>query len=184
MSTVYAAIDERLDRLVAVKVMSSALSADPNFSDRFAREARAAARLTHLNVVSVYDQGQESAPDGLHVFLVMELIEGRTLRALLRERGRLTPAEAVSIMEPVLSALAAALLAELADVRAELRLPVVPVPPRERPRGRTLRPEVLHRSADATTDTFRGRDMDSDTAVVPRGSVGVGQPLPLTPREG
>jgi serine/threonine-protein kinase len=108
MSTVYAAVDERLDRLVAVKVMASALSADPAFSDRFAREARAAARLTHLNVVSVYDQGNEIAPDGHHVFLVMELVEGRTLRELLRERGRLNPAEAVSIMEPVLSALSAA----------------------------------------------------------------------------
>src|SRR5262249_40626630 len=125
MSTVYAAVDERLDRLVAVKVMSAALSADPSFSDRFAREARAAARLTHLNVVSVYDQGQESGPAGHHVFLVMELIEGRTLRELLREllreRGRLSPAEAVSIMEPVLSALAAAHRAGLVhrDVKPE-----------------------------------------------------------------
>ncbi|HET6878433.1 MAG TPA: Stk1 family PASTA domain-containing Ser/Thr kinase [Jatrophihabitans sp.] len=108
MSTVYAAVDERLDRLVAVKVMSSALSADPAFSDRFAREARAAARLTHLNVVSVYDQGHDVSGDGHHVFLVMELVEGRTLRELLRERGRLAPAEAVSIMEPVLSALSSA----------------------------------------------------------------------------
>ena len=121
MSTVYAAVDERLDRLVAVKVMSSALSADPNFGDRFAREARAAARLTHLNVVSVYDQGHEAAPDGHHVFLVMELVEGRTLRELLRERGRLSPAQAVSIMEPVLSALAAAHRAGLVhrDVKPE-----------------------------------------------------------------
>ena len=121
MSTVYAAVDERLDRLVAVKVMSSALSADPAFTDRFAREARAAARLTHLNVVSVYDQGHESGPDGHHVFLVMELVEGRTLRELLRERGRLSPAEAISIMEPVLSALSAAHRAGLVhrDVKPE-----------------------------------------------------------------
>jgi serine/threonine-protein kinase len=121
MSTVYAAVDERLDRLVAVKVMSSALSADPAFSDRFAREARAAARLTHLNTVSVYDQGHEIAPDGHHVFLVMELVEGRTLRELLRERGKLSPAEAVSIMEPVLSALSAAHRAGLVhrDVKPE-----------------------------------------------------------------
>ena len=121
MSTVYAAVDERLDRLVAVKVMSAALSADPAFSDRFAREARAAARLTHLNVVSVYDQGTEVAADGHHVFLVMELVEGRTLRELLRERGRLTAPEAISIMEPVLSALSAAHRAGLAhrDVKPE-----------------------------------------------------------------
>jgi serine/threonine-protein kinase len=121
MSTVYAAVDERLDRYVAVKVMSSALSADPAFSDRFAREARAAARLAHLNTVSVYDQGQDISSDGHHVFLVMELVEGRTLRELLREKHRLDPAEAVSIMEPVLSALAAAHRAGLVhrDIKPE-----------------------------------------------------------------
>jgi serine/threonine-protein kinase len=109
MSTVYSAMDERLDRLVAVKVMSAALSADPAFTDRFAREARAAARLSNLNTVSVYDQGiDDSQVDGAHVFLVMELVEGRTLRDLIRERGPLSVAQAVSIMEPVLSALAAA----------------------------------------------------------------------------
>ncbi|MDT4937363.1 MAG: eukaryotic-like serine/threonine-protein kinase [Pseudonocardiales bacterium] len=121
MSTVYSAVDERLDRLVAVKVMSAALSADPAFTDRFAREARAAARLSHLNTVSVYDQGTDATGGASHVFLVMELVEGRTLRDLLRERGRLEPAEAVSIMEPVLSALAAAHRAGLVhrDVKPE-----------------------------------------------------------------
>ena len=109
MSTVYSAVDERLDRLVAVKVMSAALSADPAFKDRFTREARAAARLSHLNAVSVYDQGVDQDDSGQqHVFLVMELVSGRTLRDLIRERGRLDPAEAVSIMEPVLSALSSA----------------------------------------------------------------------------
>ncbi|MDT4985443.1 MAG: eukaryotic-like serine/threonine-protein kinase, partial [Pseudonocardiales bacterium] len=121
MSTVYSAVDERLDRLVAVKVMSSALSADPAFSDRFTREARAAARLSHLNAVSVYDQGHDKSAAGHHVFLVMELVDGRTLRELIRERGQLSPAEAVSIMEPVLSALSAAHLAGLVhrDVKPE-----------------------------------------------------------------
>jgi beta-lactam-binding protein with PASTA domain/predicted Ser/Thr protein kinase len=102
MSTVYSAVDERLDRLVAVKVMSSGLSSDSAFADRFAREARAAAKLAHINTVAVYDQGEDNG----NVFLVMELVTGRTLRDLLRERGRLSPAEAVSIMEPVLAALA------------------------------------------------------------------------------
>jgi serine/threonine protein kinase/beta-lactam-binding protein with PASTA domain len=125
MSIVYAAVDERLDRRVAVKVMSSALSADPAFSDRFAREARAAARLTHVNTVAVYDQGHDSSAGGHHVFLVMELVEGRTLRDLIRERvnanGRFTAAEAISIMEPVLSALSAAHRAGLVhrDVKPE-----------------------------------------------------------------
>ena len=104
MSTVYSAVDERLDRSVAVKVMSSSLSSDPAFADRFAREARSAAKLAHINTVAVYDQGE----DGENVFLVMELVNGRTLRDLLHERGRLSPAEAVSIMEPVLAALAVA----------------------------------------------------------------------------
>lgn len=121
MSIVYAAVDERLDRLVAVKVMSATLSDDPAFTDRFSREARAAARLSHLNTVAVYDQGTDSGPDGHHVFLVMELVEGRTLRELIRERGRLSPAEAISIMEPVLGALAAAHRAGLVhrDVKPE-----------------------------------------------------------------
>ncbi|MDQ1742201.1 MAG: eukaryotic-like serine/threonine-protein kinase [Pseudonocardiales bacterium] len=117
MSTVYSALDERLDRPVAVKVMSAALSTDPAFADRFAREARVAARLSHLSAVAVYDQGTD---DG-HVFLVMELVTGRTLRDLLRERGALPPALAVSILEPVLGALAAAHRAGLVhrDVKPE-----------------------------------------------------------------
>jgi serine/threonine protein kinase len=124
MSIVYSAVDERLDRRVAVKVMSAALSADPAFSDRFAREARAAARLTHVNAVAVYDQGHDTSA-GHHVFLVMELVEGRTLRDLIRERvgggGRFTAPEAISIMEPVLSALSAAHRAGLVhrDVKPE-----------------------------------------------------------------
>jgi serine/threonine-protein kinase len=122
MSTVYAAVDERLDRLVAVKVMSSTLSSDPKFGDRFAREARSAAKLTHVNAVAVYDQGHDVSDGGHHVFLVMELVEGRTLRDLIRERnGRFTPAEAISIIEPVLAALAAAHRAGLVhrDVKPE-----------------------------------------------------------------
>jgi beta-lactam-binding protein with PASTA domain len=117
MSTVYRALDERLDRAVAVKVMSAELSTDPAFADRFAREARVAARLTHGNAVSVFDQGADSG----HVFLVMELVRGRTLRDLLRERGALPPDLAVSIMEPVLGALAAAHRAGLVhrDVKPE-----------------------------------------------------------------
>jgi eukaryotic-like serine/threonine-protein kinase len=117
MSTVYAAVDERLDRHVAVKVMASSLSADPVFVDRFAREARVAAKLSHVNAVSVYDQGTDAG----NVFLVMELVRGRTLRDLLDERNHLSPAEAVSIMEPVLAALAAAHRAGLVhrDVKPE-----------------------------------------------------------------
>jgi serine/threonine-protein kinase len=104
MSTVYAAQDLRLHRTVAVKVMAEHLAGDPTFVDRFTREARAAAMLSHPNVVSVSDQGSDQ---GL-VFLVMELVRGRTLRDLLQARGRLTIGEAFAVLEPVLSGLTAA----------------------------------------------------------------------------
>lgn len=117
MSIVYSAVDSRLDRRVAVKVMSAGLSTDPAFGDRFAREARAAARLSHVNAVSVFDQGADAG----HVFLVMELVEGHTLRDLLREHGPMTPALAVAVIEPVLSALTAAHRAGLVhrDIKPE-----------------------------------------------------------------
>lgn len=104
MASVYTALDTRLDRLVALKVMHPVFAEDDEFVGRFIREAKSAARLSHPNVVSVYDQGE----DGGHVFLVMEYVEGRTLRDLVHERGKLTPSEALSILQPVLSALAAA----------------------------------------------------------------------------
>ncbi len=118
MSTVYGAVDERLDRLVAVKVMSASLSADPAFTDRFTREARAAAKLTHLNAVSVYDQGTDQATTSSWSWSWSAAARCATC---IRERGRLSPAEAVSIMEPVLAALAAAHRAGLVhrDVKPE-----------------------------------------------------------------
>jgi len=117
MSTVYEATDLRLDRTVAVKVMAEHLAHDPAFVDRFTREARAAAMLSHPNVVSVSDQGSDQ---GL-VFLVMELIRGRTLRDLLQARGRLTVGEAFAVLEPVLAGLTAAHRAGIAhrDVKPE-----------------------------------------------------------------
>ncbi|MDP5184536.1 Stk1 family PASTA domain-containing Ser/Thr kinase [Blastococcus sp. BMG 814] len=104
MSTVYAATDLRLHKTVAVKVMAEHLAHDPTFVDRFTREARAAAMLSHPNVVGVSDQGSDQ---GL-VFLVMELVRGRTLRDLLSARGRLTVAESFAVLEPVLAGLTAA----------------------------------------------------------------------------
>ena len=104
MATVYRAVDLRLDRTVALKVMLRSFADDPGFVDRFVREAKAAARLSHPNLVGVYDQGR----DGEHIYLAMELVEGRTLRELLRQRGRLTPAQALTVIEPVLAALEAA----------------------------------------------------------------------------
>ncbi|WP_225848389.1 Stk1 family PASTA domain-containing Ser/Thr kinase [Streptomyces sp. HPF1205] len=104
MATVYKAVDLRLDRVLALKVMHPGLAADTGFVERFIREAKAVARLTHPNVVGVYDQGT----DGTYVYLAMEYVAGRTLRDLLRERGALTPREALDILEPVLAALGAA----------------------------------------------------------------------------
>jgi serine/threonine-protein kinase len=117
MASVYLATDVRLERRVAVKVMHAALADDPEFVARFNREARAAARLSHPAAVSVYDQGSD---DG-HVFLVMEYVAGATLRDVLRARGRLTPAEAVAVMDHVLAALGAAHTAGLVhrDVKPE-----------------------------------------------------------------
>ncbi|MFL6128275.1 MAG: protein kinase domain-containing protein, partial [Mycobacteriales bacterium] len=121
MSTVYAGTDLRLDRWVAVKVMAPALAHDPAFTDRFVREARTAARLSHPHAVAVFDQGAEDTRAGRVVFLVMELVPGGTLRDVLRQRGRLRPDEAVSLLEPVLAALAGAHRAGLVhrDVKPE-----------------------------------------------------------------
>jgi serine/threonine protein kinase/beta-lactam-binding protein with PASTA domain len=117
MSTVYAATDLRLHRTVAVKIMAEHLAHDPAFVDRFTREARATAMLSHVNVVSVSDQGSDQ---GL-VYLVMELVRGRTLRDLLQARGRLTVGEAFAVLEPVLAGLTAAHRAGIAhrDVKPE-----------------------------------------------------------------
>ena len=104
MATVYLAVDQRLERDVAVKVMHAGLSADEDFVRRFIREARSAARLSHPGIVQVFDQGED---DGI-VFLAMEHIAGRTLRDLMRERGPLSAREALDVLEPVLDALAAA----------------------------------------------------------------------------
>ncbi|KSZ57544.1 protein kinase [Rhodococcus pyridinivorans KG-16] len=117
MSTVYRGTDMRLDRPVAVKIMDPQFAADPQFLARFEFEARSVARLTHPGLVAVYDQGQ----DGDHVFLVMELVEGGTLRELLRERGPMPPHAAAAVAAPVLGALAVAHRAGLVhrDIKPE-----------------------------------------------------------------
>jgi serine/threonine-protein kinase len=104
MATVYLATDLRLERQVAVKVMHNFLVDDATLKDRFVQEARSAARLAHPNVVNVFDQGQD---EGM-AYLVMEYLPGITLRDLLKQNGRLTPAQVVDIAVAVLSGLAAA----------------------------------------------------------------------------
>lgn len=116
-STVYRGVDVRLDRPVAVKVMDSRYAGDDQFLTRFQLEARTVARLKNPGLVAVYDQGL----DGRHPFLVMELIEGGTLRELLTERGPMPPHAVAAVLRPVLGGLAAAHRAGLVhrDVKPE-----------------------------------------------------------------
>ena len=100
MATVYRALDIRLDRVLALKVMHPSLVTDQVFVARFIREARSAARLAHPHVVGVFDQGT----DGTHVYLAMEYVDGCTLRDVLRERGALQPRAALDVLEPMLAA--------------------------------------------------------------------------------
>ena len=104
MATVYEATDMRLDRVCALKVMHTGLGDDEDFAGRFVREARSAAKLSHPHVVGVFDQGDD---DGT-LFLAMEYIPGHTLRDVIRKESPMAPAKALALVEPVLSALAAA----------------------------------------------------------------------------
>jgi serine/threonine-protein kinase len=104
MSTVYRGLDLRLDRPVALKVMDARYSGDHQFLTRFQREARAIARLKHPGLVAIYDQGN----DATHPFLVMELVDGGTLRELLRERGPMPPHAVAAVLHPVLGGLGVA----------------------------------------------------------------------------
>ena len=120
MATVYLAIDRRLDREVALKVMHPHLAAGTDGSDfvaRFRREARAAARLTHPGLVGVYDQGL----DGETSYLTMEYIDGTNLRRHLSEQGSLTVGAALDLIDRVLDALAVAHRAGLVhrDIKPE-----------------------------------------------------------------
>ena len=107
MATIYSALDLRLDRTVAVKIMHSHLANDEDFVNRFIREAKAAAALSHPNIVAIQDQGwnEGGAPA---VFIVMELIDGFTLRDLIHEQGQLKIEDALRYFAPILSALSAA----------------------------------------------------------------------------
>jgi len=117
MATVYTAVDERLERTVALKMIHPAQADDPRFLGRFVDEAKTIARLTHPNVVAVYDQGTHR---GLP-YLVMEYVRGRTLREVLADRRRLQPQEALAVLDQVLAAVAAAHRAGLVhrDIKPE-----------------------------------------------------------------
>ncbi|WP_433497074.1 Stk1 family PASTA domain-containing Ser/Thr kinase [Sphaerimonospora sp. CA-214678] len=117
MASVYLALDVRLERTVAVKVMHRSLAEDPQFVRRFIGEAKSVAGLSHPNIVQVFDQGT----DGAHVYLSMEYVPGRTLRDVLHERERLPARESLEMVIPVLAALGSAHQAGLIhrDVKPE-----------------------------------------------------------------
>ncbi|MFT3862111.1 Stk1 family PASTA domain-containing Ser/Thr kinase [Micropruina sp.] len=104
MATVYLADDQRLTRTVAIKVMHEGLGDDQDFIGKFDREARAAARLSHPNVVSVFDQGLHHG----RPYIVMEYVEGCTLRHMITREGSFSPERALELLIPVTSAVAAA----------------------------------------------------------------------------
>jgi serine/threonine-protein kinase len=104
MATVYRGTDLKLGRTVALKVLGGVLVNDPDFVERFTQEARATAALTHPNVVAVHDQGiGEGFP-----FLVMEFVQGRTIREIMAQSGPFTSAHALEIISSVLAGLSAA----------------------------------------------------------------------------
>src|SRR6266508_1382510 len=102
MAQVYLARDQLLDRPVAIKVLFPEFARDPSFVERFRREAQAAANLSHPNIVAIYDWGQERGT----YFIVMEYIEGRSLRELIHADGPLPPAQAAEIGAEIAEALA------------------------------------------------------------------------------
>ena len=104
MSTVYLAKDLRLDRVVAIKVIHPHLAADPVFRDKFFREARMLAKVNHANLVNIYDQGDDSG----NAYIVLEYVQGITLRDALRDSGALTTEQIVQVSKAVLSALSQA----------------------------------------------------------------------------
>jgi eukaryotic-like serine/threonine-protein kinase len=105
MAEVHKGRDVRLGREVAIKVLRSDLARDPSFQTRFRREAQAAARLNHPSIVAVYDTGEDIGPNGAVPFIVMEFIDGRTLRDILRAEGSLPATRAMEIVAEICSAL-------------------------------------------------------------------------------
>ncbi|WP_018654316.1 Stk1 family PASTA domain-containing Ser/Thr kinase [Actinomadura flavalba] len=105
MAEVYRARDLRLDRIVAVKTLRSDLARDPTFQERFRREAQSAASLNHPSVIAVYDTGEDMIGDNSIPYIVMEYVDGSTLRDLLRENRALRPEKALEITDGILRAL-------------------------------------------------------------------------------
>ena len=130
MATVYRARDKRLERDVAIKFMHTHLGAHPDFTERFNREARAAARLSSPYVVAVHDRGVWASPEGTRAYLVMEYVPGPDLRAELSRLGSFTLGTSLTLGEQVLRALTSAHAAGIVhrDVKPENIMLTAPVP--------------------------------------------------------
>ena len=105
MADVYLAQDVRLNRQVAIKILRSDLARDPSFVTRFNKEALSVAALNHPGIVSVYDSGKEDSPSGAMPYIVMEYVEGKTLREIVNKGERFALNRAVEITEGILIAL-------------------------------------------------------------------------------
>ena len=144
MSTVHLALDERLERQVAVKLLAEHLADDPAFVSRFQREAQAAARLVHPNIVQVYDSGRDEHT--AQYFIVMEYIEGASCAEILRDEGWVEVAEALSIIEQACEGL------DYAHRHGVVHRDVKPGQPAARPRRRgqagRLRDREGHRAVE------------------------------------
>src|SRR5215469_15243819 len=105
MAEVYRARDIRLDRIVAIKTLRADLAQDQIFQARFRREAQSAASLNHPSIVAVYDTGEDTSTGVPVPYIVMEFVDGRTVRDLMNEGHRLTPERSLEIISGVLRAL-------------------------------------------------------------------------------
>jgi len=151
MATVYKALDRRLDRIVAVKVMRDDLEDDPDYAVRFDSEARAVANLSSEHIVSVFDQGVDRG----RPYIVMEFIEGTNLKAVLVQQGALPPARAVALLEDIANGLAVAHAAGIVH--------------------RDVKPEnvLISRTGDVkVTDFGLARQSDAPTMTVAEGVLG------------
>ena len=106
MADVYLAEDQRLHREVAIKVLRSDLARDPAFVARFKKESLAVAALNHPGIVAVYDSGQEETGAGWMPYIVMEFVEGKTLRELMTSQNRIPTEKSIEIVSSILAALA------------------------------------------------------------------------------
>src|SRR3954451_14254493 len=102
MAEVYRARDLRLDRIVAIKTLRADLARDPTFQARFGREAQSAASLNHPSVIAVYDTGEDVMDGNPVPYIVMEYVEGRTLRDVLRDEQKLAPERAMEMTDGIL----------------------------------------------------------------------------------